>query len=225
MYAKVLSKYAAERNGVYVRTLSGAGRRAFVSAILESDAGQPWFVWGREDRADSGEAQVSRLMVQRVSVGGDFDPAERKEMYEALMHNMTFDGGQAYYMEGGRELKSFLEMRPFMSKGSIVETDWLLDMQSEMHAYAQAIQSSEDARAAVMSYAEPESKITEEMREAVQAYASDEPTETVRDADMLRMIERYSNLGNAGASDVAECRSTTESEILELLKSVDANLS
>lgn len=224
MYAKTLVRYAADRNGVFQRGELGRGRQGLVFAVLEADDEQPWFVWGREDRPGNpgDRPHVMRVMVQRVSIPGleSMDAEGRREQYEEVVQHASIDPG-AFFMEGGRELKAFLELRPFESKGEVVETDWYHSMNGYFTAFleSQAAENTaaEEAREAVMAYSAEGGEVSEEAREAVAQYTVADPIrESVSACDpasgmpandhsaLRERLARYAQLAEEAAEEAAE---------------------
>jgi hypothetical protein len=213
MYAKTLVRYAADRNGVFRRDDLNARRQALVMAVLEADDEQPWLVWGREDRpgAPGDRPHVMRVMVQRVTVPGleAMDAEERRAAYEDVIHQTVLDPG-AYFMEGGRELKAFLELRPFESKGEVVETDWHYAMSgyfTAYHARVEAAQAEIDAaRDAVMAYSVGGDEPSEEDRVAVARYVPTEEESAVEteDEELRARLARYAQMAGDATEDGVE---------------------
>ena len=203
MYAETLFRYAADRRGAVQRVAaqvgSGTSRRAAVIAVLENDADEPWLVVGREDRAEgTARPHIMRLLVSRIDqVEGDED--DRREVYERIVSAVSegrasVDVVAAYHMEGGRELKAFLECRPFESKGEEIETDWIGELREEFAAYHAAKQSAEEAREAVLAYVTAATAPSDEDRSTVEAYATSEVSATevvTSDSETDAVLERY----------------------------------
>jgi hypothetical protein len=120
MYAKILQKWSAASNGVFHRN----GRN--IHALLESVDGTPLLVFGVEDMPDSGaDAHIARLFVQVLPVPEGSQDV-RRQVYQSQLATSPFpDLARCYYLSGGRELRAFLECRPWVSKGNTVHTNWL----------------------------------------------------------------------------------------------------
>jgi len=182
MYAKILQKWSAASNGVFQRN----GRS--VHALLESADGTPLLVFGVEDMPDSGvDAHIARLFVQVLPVPEGSQDVRRQEYQAQLERNPYPDLGRCYYLSGGRELRSLLDCRPWVSKGRVMRTSWLALEADRFDRYA----SSADV---VERYAgENETNLrSENLPSVVSAYLNTEAEQSVDTS----AVSKYLNPGD-----------------------------